>query len=292
MIKVKLGSEERESIESWNFKNFFYLKEGQKRKLKIRTLKLLFFGGCVFVVVLQFLKSDSSEYSKESGFSTPQTVEGSKPIEISKYNEYADAQASAQRRNGNSLVLNSGIKRVSFLNTQKIPSGSEVTAQLSSGGSNGTVKAVLSENLVVDGDVLAPKNSILIGQGQSSDERLYIVFTKMIKPEQSEIKIKAQAFDSKDRILGLKGSKVGDFAFKIAASSGLFFLSGMAEGMQNSTGVLGQEKKSVRDAALQGVAQASVEHGRKLVDNMNNKTVIEVKHSTPIVVIFDEGENE
>jgi hypothetical protein len=87
------------------------------------------------------------------------------------------------------------------------------------------------------------------------------------------------------------GAKVGDYAFKIAASSGLFFLSGMAEGLQAPENAMMPQRKSMRDAALQGVAQATVEQGREIVSNMNNKTIIEVKHSTPVIVIFDDGDS-
>lgn len=295
MTKVQIGSEEKEFSGTWNLKNFLYLREGQKKKLKIRTLKIIFLVLFGFVLFGQLLNScsDPEGQSSNSTFEVPSVIQPSDPIELKKYKVTADAQnIEAKKKARAREVVLQKLSVVSFSNNDKIPAGTEASAQLSSGGSNGIVKAILSENISGESDMIAPKGSILLGSGQSSDERLYIVFNKLIRPDKTQIKVKAQAFDAGDRILGLKGAKVGDFAFKIAASSGLFFLSGMAEGMQSQTSIFSNQRPSVRDAALQGVAQATVEHGKQLVDSMNNKTVIEVKHSTPIIVIFDDGETQ
>ncbi len=296
MNEVRVASEEKEFFNVWNIRNFLYLREGQKKKLKIRTLKIIFmilFGFVLFGQLLNSCSEPEIRIGSNTTFEVPTVIQPSEPIEFDKYKVTSDAQGmDAKKRAKTKEIVLQKMSVVSFSSADKIPAGTEANAQLSSGGSNGIVKAVLSENIMGESDMIAPKGSILLGSGQSSDERLYITFNKLIRPDKTQIKVKAQAFDAADRILGLKGEKSGDYAFKIAASSGLFFLSGMAEGMQSQSNIFAPQKPSMRDAALQGVAQATVEHGKKFIDSMNNKTVIEVKHSTPIVVIFDDGENQ
>lgn len=174
------------------------------------------------------------------------------------------------------------------------PAGSETFATLISGGANGMVKAMLSENLMLNGDLYAAKNSILIGKGTSSDQRLFVKFSRIVSPEGKSKKISAQAYDFSDRIRGLIGKKVSDRMFKIAASSALIFLGGMADSMQTSEpNMLGSApKKSMRDAALGGVAQATTEHGRRFLEEIDQDNRIEVKSETQFVVIFEDEEDK
>ena len=51
--------------------------------------------------------------------------------------------------------------------------------------------------------------------------------------------ISAQACDQADKIVGLKGSKVGNKVVNIAGSIGLGFVGGMSEGLQDSEGQQG-----------------------------------------------------
>lgn len=46
-------------------------------------------------------------------------------------------------------------------------------------------------------------------------------FSKAVLPDHTSLKIKSLAYDGGDRILGVKGRKVSDYAFRLAASSGL-----------------------------------------------------------------------
>ncbi len=289
---TEISNVKSEFSNRWSFKNFLYLKEGSNTKLNTRSLKITSIVLSCIVLVYQLFSSDEKVQIRDNeNFSVPinQPITTISPPPVHKEGySYAERQA-AQGKRSNPIVA-APIRSISFSKKDSIPTGTEVRALLSSGGSNGMVTATLSEPLYVEGEIVVEKGSVLYGRGNSSDERLYISFSKLIKKDKSELKIKAQAFDSKDRILGLKGSKVGNYAFKIAASSGLFFLSGMAEGLQRPENVMLPQRKSMRDAALQGVAQATVEQGREIVSNMNNKTMIEVKHSTPVIVIFDDGD--
>lgn len=289
---TEISTIKNEFSNRWTLKNFMYLKEGSKNRLNTKSLKIISILLSVVVLIFQLFSSTSPiEIKDAESFSVPMSEVAGSINEPPVYNEgYSNAEKNHQGKNSKPLIVEK-IRSISFSKTDKVPTGTEISALLSSGGSNGAVKATLSEPLSVDGETVAERGSVLYGRGNSSEERLYIVFSKLIKKDKTEIKIKAQAFDSKDRIIGLKGSKVGDYAFKIAASSGLFFLGGVAEGLQAPMNTMMPQRKSMRDSALQGVAQATVEQGREIMNNMNNKAVIEVKHSTPITVIFDDGES-
>jgi len=186
------------------------------------------------------------------------------------------------------------IKSIDLRSQGSPPAGSEAFATLISGGANGMVKAMLSENLTLNGDLYAAKNSVLIGKGSSSEQRLFVKFTRIVSPEGKSKKISAQAYDFSDRIRGLIGKKVSDRMFKIAASSALIFLGGMADTMQsnepNMTGTA--PRKSMRDAALGGVAQATTEHGRRYLEELDRDNRIEVKSETQFVVIFEDEEDK
>jgi hypothetical protein len=85
-------------------------------------------------------------------------------------------------------------------------------------------------------------------------------------------------------------------AFKLAASSGLIFLSGLADGLKSSDSVniFGpQAKPSTRDAALNGVATATSEQGKELLTSMKNEQErIEVGAETSVIVIFGNDVND
>lgn len=203
-------------------------------------------------------------------------------------------KTSSESGSGNKRQSVDKIQSIDLRTQVSPPAGSESFATLISGGANGMVKAMLSENLMLNGDLYAAKNSILIGKGTSSDQRLFIQFSRIVSPEGKAKKISAQAYDFSDRIRGLIGKKVSDRMFKIAASSALIFLGGMADSMQSSEpNMLGSApKKSMRDAALGGVAQATTEHGRRYLEEINQENRIEVKSETQFVVIFEDEEDK
>ena len=205
--------------------------------------------------------------------------------------ERAEARASAQALRG--PVRIDPIRPVRLSQNQEIPSGAEVMAYLASGASNGLVKAVLSENLKYDGDLFLKKGTILIGKGSSSEERLYIQFSKAVSPDKTTTKIKAFAFDKGDRIIGLKGKKVSDYAFKLAASAGLIFLGGVADGLREdySSNPFEKRRPTVRDAALNGVSTATLETGKDMMSDLKSREArMEVASQTPILVIFGDVE--
>ena len=103
----------------------------------------------------------------------------------------------------------------------EIPVGSEAKAILSSGASNGIVKARLSSPMLVDDEPVIPEGAVVFGRGHSTEERLFVEFSHVIFPSGESYPIRAQAFDASDKILGLKGALVGSKAKKLADGNGL-----------------------------------------------------------------------
>jgi hypothetical protein len=184
------------------------------------------------------------------------------------------------------------IQLLSFINAKDIPPGAEGRAVLLTGATNGLIKARLIEPVKFDGVSLLDAGVLLIGQGRSTEERLYVDFRKAVYRDGKSVNISAEAYDASDTILGLKGSRVGDFALKLAASSGLNFLAGMAVGLEapafDQTGR--PQQPSAGGAALNGVSKAAGDHAKTYMEDVKNHApIIEVKTGTVFTVTFDGG---
>lgn len=294
IFQVEIAGNSR--FQKWS--DHIFLKDGKKRKISQKIISGGLFVVFIGILSLQFVNIMSPEAVEniESQIGIP-VISGAVPTQgLPTYSRLQDLQAvnrvksADSKKKGKTIVPR--LKIISLDGKTKIPTGAEVPAVLISGGANGNLKAQITDNLSLGGELLIQKGSILYGKGISSEERLYVEFSKLIWPGGKEQAIRAQAYDQSDKIIGLKGKKVGDYAFKIALSSGLIFLGGLAEGLQDEAPSLSLEprKKSMRDAALNGVATATAEQGRELLNKLNNQSQIEVKHSTPLLVIFEEGE--
>jgi hypothetical protein len=183
------------------------------------------------------------------------------------------------------------IKVVSLRSMSELPVGSEVSAVLESGATDGIVKAKLLKPLVVDGEAILPERAVLFGKGKSSDERLFVEFSKVIWPTGESYSIRAQAFDLADKILGLKGSIVGTRTKKMGAAMAFGLLGGMADSLQESSGsyFMPGKKTSTRDAALAGASKAALDQSQAYLEEMKRSpNIIEVKTGTEFIVIVDE----
>ena len=214
--------------ESWRPKFYGLIAEGRKYRISSSAVKHSAWVIGFLVVATQIYSALEPSFKKSTVvlFAPPQLrsdVEATYVPQImdAKRDATIDRDRQASRARGRPLPIVERIKPVNLSGLQGIPSGSEAVAQLISGGANGMVKAQLVEILKSSGDILFPRGTVLIGKGSSSDDRLYIAFRKAIKPDGQESKIKAQAYDEKDRIVGLKGKKISDYAFRLAASAGL-----------------------------------------------------------------------
>lgn len=179
---------------------------------------------------------------------------------------------------------------VSLRSIAEVPTGSEMQAKLSSGATDGIVKARLTAPLIVDGEPIIPENSILFGSGKSGEERLMVEFRKVIFPTGESFAIRAQAFDPSDQILGLKGAVVGTRAKKMAGAMAFGFLGGMADGLQTTSGsMFVPQRPSVRDGALAGASKAALDQSQSYMEELKRSpNIIEVKAGSDFLVIVDE----
>jgi hypothetical protein len=190
------------------------------------------------------------------------------------------------------------VKAITFLaassidrpDLEMIPPGSMVKAILKTGASDGPVKAVSEQPLIVDGETVVPAGTVFFGKGRSGEKRLDISFNTMVFKSGKSKKIKARAADFSDKIAGLKGSRVGAYAGKLAAATGLNFLSGYADGLKQRNVQQGQivEEATPKNALLNGASFAAIDLSREVLSDMRNQTPrIEVPMETPIYVLFE-----
>ncbi len=287
-----------ETEHSWRRAYYGFTLDGRKKKISKSILRFL---GLLLVILISILHIFSGLGKREirigsTQFDIPLTHKDSAAFVPALHDEAKEReeQRAALNKSRQSARAPREFEKVQVLNLSTlsgVPTGTEVRAVLSSGGSNGLVTARLTEAVVASGETIFERGSVLFGHGQSSDERLFIEFKKVIRPDKTEVKVLAEAFDEKDRLQGLKGKKISDYAFKIAASSGLIFLGGLADGMRDDVNVspFVTKRPTMRDAALNGVTTATAEQGKAMLDKMNNEQArVEVKSETPIVIIFDE----
>jgi hypothetical protein len=286
--------------ESWRPKFYGLINEGRKYRVSSTFVRHSAWVIGLSVVAVQVYSALQPSFKKSTVvlFAPPQVradldVTYVPPLMDAKRDAAMARDLKSSKARGRPVPIVERIKPVSLNGFQGIPPGSETVAQLVSGGANGMVKAQLTDILRAAGDVLLPRGTILIGKGSSSDDRLYILFRKAITPDGQASKINAQAYDEKDRIVGLKGKKISDYAFRLAASAGLIFLGGVADGMRDdySQSPFVQRRPTMRDAALNGVSTSTADMSHQMIDSMKNaQERVVVDHSTKLIVIFGDAD--
>ena len=165
------------------------------------------------------------------------------------------------------------------------------SAVLLTGATNGPVKAKLLEDVELNGDIYIKEGSIIWGQGASTEERLIVTFSKYVDSDGKSHAIKANAYDSSDQILGLKGSIIGRTSKKILAGAGLG-VAGALQTMQqaeNLGGGVAVIKPSLKNALLNGASGAALGMAEQELEELKNKqTIIEVKQGSEILIVFGE----
>lgn len=183
-----------------------------------------------------------------------------------------------------------GLQKIDRTHVNQIPPGSEVKARLLTGASNGLVRAELIEPLRVRGKTFIAQGETLVGHGQSTEERLYIRFSQLVRRDGGVETIQAQAADAEDKTAGLKGSKFGRYAMKYGAAVGLNFVGGMTENLQEKTAV-GQQAvaaPNVKNALLNGASRAAIEMANDTMSNIRNQPPpITIDAGQEILVIFE-----
>lgn len=273
--------------------------EHDRRILSSTAVKLCVCG-CVasLVAVLVCRSPERAPPNPNGGVKTPEASDVSNARYNSKFDSYSESQESQNlKENGRKQVSRRstnlpGIQKIDRAIIANIPPGSQVRAVLVTGASDGLVRASVTEELKIQGETFIPTGAILLGHGQSAEDRLMIQFTQMTFKDGTTKSIQGQAADSEDQIAGLKGSKVSRYAIKYAAAIGLNFVGGMADGLQNRQAVGGAvvATPDARNALLNGTSRAAIEAANDQMSNLKNqKPVIKVEPGKEILVIFDGG---
>lgn len=286
--------------QSWRPWFYAFVKDGQKYRVSNPFLRHSAWAAGALVVAIQLYSLFQPSFKKSTDlmFAPPQVRADMDSVYLPPLMDARrDAELERKRIAGGArarpLPAVERIRPVNLSGIDGIPPGSEVVAELVSGGANGMIKAQIVESLKAQGDVLLQKGTVLIGKGSSQDDRLYIAFRRAISPDKSEMKIRALAYDVKDRIIGLKGKKISDYAFKLATSAGLIFLGGVADGMRDdySSSPFVQRRPTMRDAALNGVTTSTADLSREMMDSMkNSQERVVVDHSSRLIVIFGDAD--
>lgn len=245
------------------------------------------------------MRSPDKNSEVSSGVKAPESSEVS-----SSQNQFAlDNYSAEQERNSMNeknkrkvsriVVKLPGIQKIDRIKSGQIPQGSEVRAKLLSGASNGLVKVEVLDSLKVRGETFITASDILIGQGQSTEERLYIKFNQVVHKNGTFEPIQAQAVDNEDKIIGLNASKFARYAYKYGAAVGLNFVGGMTEGLQDRT-IVGQQvvtTPNARNALLNGASKAAIEMANEqMTDLRNHPPPITIDAGQEIIVVFESGQ--
>lgn len=271
---------------------------GQTNKtLSNKAIKYFSIATVISLSVLFLIKSpDKSLDDSTNGVKTPDSAEiTSSQNNYAEFEKYS-ATDEQTRLKGNTkknkkvlIVKLPGLEKIDRRNKMKIPPGSLIKAILISGGSNGSVRAEVTESLILQGETLVPTGAILLGVGQSTEDRLTIRFSQMIFKDGSFEAISAEAADAEDKTAGLKGSRLGKYALKYASAVGLNFVGGMTEAMQERD-VVGQQvvaKSNAKNALLSGASRATIEMANESMNDLRNKIPeIHINAGTEFYVMF------
>ena len=262
-----------------------------------KAIKIGIASTIVAFVGIAVMKSPEKPTEEHAPIKSPEASQLALPQQNINLDSYSAAAENEKMKDQNKKRPATAVVRLPGL--QKIdrrhggiPPGSMVKAVLISGASNGPVRAEIKEPLQIQGETLVPVGAILLGAGQSGEDRLMVRFSQIIFKDGSFENIQAQAADADDQIAGLHGSKVGSYAMKYGAAIGLNFVGGMAEGLQERD-VVGQqvvERPSAKNALLSGTSKATLELANDTMSNIKSKPpTIEVPAGKEILILFEGG---
>lgn len=289
-VKIQDGNEQHEK---WWIKYLPVERTG--RKLTIHSKKMFWWlaGTVLFVATSQIVLDTNVDVPSRGTISSPDTVsennfESIPEATISEINGF-----SGRRSNGGISVRLAGLQVISRpRNLALIPPGSFMEAKLASGASNGLVRAEVSKALSVNGDIVIPEGAFLVGSGSSSEDRLFVRFSQVVFKDGTFGNLNAEACDQSDKIVGLKGSKVGNKALQLTGSLGLGFLGGFSTALQDTKGQQGAvvSEPSLKNALLNGTATTALEESKNMMQDLKNRQpIIEVPQGTSICVMVSGG---
>jgi len=270
--------------------NPFFFKDGGKWTLKTKQVAIA--TGVVFAALMIpqfFVEAPSTD---QTSAKPTLIADPSVPSQTTALEAYNPVEKSVARATGNVVRKFTAPQVVARPRNVAIPPGAMVNATLISGASNGLVRAELTDSLTQSGETLLEEGTVLVGQGSSTEERLFISFTQAVFRDGSLATIEAQACDRKDKIVGLKGSKLGNKLVNVLGSIGLGFVGGFSEGLQDIQGQQGVAVRtpSLKNALLNGTATTALEQSKNLMSDLKEqRPIIEVQADEPICVIFGGG---
>jgi len=273
-----------EGIRSIGLSEYFKHSKLDTRYVKLLSFTVIISVIAVYVFIVLKQRKIVGYSSKE--FSTP---EFSREVPLSAPNIVTHVN-SKQSSKGRSGYPQNKINVLNLRSISDLPLGTEGKAILVSGGTDGLVKAKVLKPIIVDSEPLIPENSILFGNGKSGEDRLYVEFRKVILPTGEVFKLIAQAFDTDDKIQGLKGAIVGSRTKKMGMAMGLGFLGGMTDGLRETSGSMFMaQKPTVKDAALAGASKAALDQSEAYLEEMKKSpNIVQVKSGTEFYIIVDE----
>ncbi len=290
-VKVEMESESK--AKKSFLENFSYIRRdpAQSKKLKLVGISL-----ALIAIAISFLRGEpEKEFEANLIASIPSL--GQEQVDPSKgnYSRVEEAKTLDGKRsftsNGPSLKF-LGPKLISRPKNIKIPPGTINKAELVMSASNGLVKAILKDDVKANSEVFIEAGSTILGRGSSTEDKLFISFTKVIHKDGSISQIEAEAADISDKTIGLKGSKISAHAMKMAANLSLKFLAGASEALQDSEGQQGAivKKPTMKNAILNGTAKAALEESNEIASGYKNtQPVIQVSEGTEIYVLFSDS---
>lgn len=277
----------------WGVSSLLYRNEGTKQSINSKVAAGLFgsfmLAGAGYSILSEFFKPTPTQSSGPIAFN--EQVNSEERIQIPIGNSEITKSSTEKRINKN-VISYSGLQLVQRPNFGKIPAGTMVKAKFVTGASNGPLKAVLVETLYVNGEDIAPEGTTLIGNGNSNEDRLSVQFTKLVFKDGKSQLIQAQACDTSDQMIGVKGKKISKFATMLATSAVLNFLGGVAEGLQENQVQNGVavKKNDLNNAALNGASKAAIDQSQEILSDIKNKkSIIQVESGKEFLVLF-EGE--
>lgn len=273
----------------------FGFEKPRKTQSKLATRSIMT-GVALSLGAILWMRAPDSSYESSSGIKTPEASEvnsSSNQFEVEKYSAEADKNQQTERNKkkvAHAVIKLPGIQKIDRQKQGQISLGSEIKVRLLTGASNGLVKAEALESLKNRGETFVSAGDLLIGQGQSTEERLFIKFTKVVHKDGTVDSIQADAADNEDRFIGLASSKFKRYAYKYGAAVGLNFVGGMTEGLQDRT-IVGQQvvtTPNAKNALLNGASKAALEMANEQMSEMRNQPpAISVEAGTEIFIIFN-----
>lgn len=288
--KVTLGQDDGHK-RRWGLSNILYRQEGRKISINAKvtawTFGVFILAGSAYSVLAEFFKPTPSESNGPIAFN--EQVSSQEKIQVPKGNSEIERPKSNGTR-PRPVTSYAGLQVVERPNFGKIPPGTMIKAKFMTGASNGPLKASLLEALNVNNEEIAPEGSILVGNGNSGDDRLTVQFTKLVFRDGKSQNIQAQACDLSDQTAGVKGKKVSKYAILLATGAGLNFLGGVAEGLQETqvqNGVA-TKKSDLKNAALNGASKAALDQSQEVLSELRNKkSVVQVDSGKEFYVLFE-----